>query len=89
MSFAVYTYMTYVYLTQLPWFAKNRSHEISLAFDKRIRELGGDIWYNTEVKRIDVRNNEVRGVELASGEYIECGRGRRLSPRCGSAGRSR
>lgn len=74
MSFAVYTYMTYVYLTQLPWFAKNRSHEISLAFDKRIRELGGDIWYNTEVKRIDVRNNEVRGVELASGEYIECGR---------------
>ncbi len=74
MSFAVYTYMTYVYLTHLPWFAKNRSHEISLAFDKRIRELGGDIWYNTEVKRIDIKNKEVKGVELASGEYIECDR---------------
>ena len=73
MSFAVYTYMTYVYLTHLPWFAKNRSHEISLAYDQRIRELGGDIWYNTEVKKIDIKNNEVKGVELASGEYIECG----------------
>ena len=72
MSFAVYTYMTYVYLTHLPWFAKNRSHEISLAFDQRIRELGGDIWYNTEVKKIDVRDNSVHGVELASGEYIAC-----------------
>lgn len=74
MSFAVYTYMTYVYLTHLPWFAKNRSHEISLAFDKRIRELGGDIWYNTEVKSIDIKNKEVKGVKLASGEYIECDR---------------
>ena len=72
MSFAPYVFMTYVYLTQKPWFAKNRSHEVSLAFDKRIRELGGDIWYNTEVKRIDIRNKQVYGVELASGEYIEC-----------------
>ena len=74
MSFAVYTYMTYVYLTHLPWFAKNRSHEISMAFDTRIRELGGDIWYNTEVKRIDVKGGEVKGVELCNGTYIPCGR---------------
>lgn len=74
MSFAVYAYMTYVYLTQLPWFAKKRSHEVSLAFDARIRELGGDIWYNTEVKKIDVRGGAVHGVELASGEYIACDR---------------
>lgn len=71
MSFAPYTFMTYVYLTQKPWFAKNRSHEISMAYDTRIRELGGDIWYNTEVKKIDVRGGKVYGVELASGEYIE------------------
>lgn len=74
MSFAVYTYMTYVYLTHLPWFAKNRSHEISMAFDTRIRELGGDIWYNTAVSEIDIKDNAVRGVRLASGEYIECDR---------------
>lgn len=73
MSFAVYAYMTYMYLTQMPWVSKDRSHEISLAFDARIRELGGDIWYNCEVRRIDVNDNRVRGVELASGEYIPCG----------------
>ena len=74
MSFAVYAYMTYVYLTQKPWIAKHRSHEIGLAFDQRIREMGGDIWYNTEVAKIDVKNGAVRGVELTSGEYIECER---------------
>ncbi|MCQ2472483.1 MAG: NAD(P)/FAD-dependent oxidoreductase [Clostridia bacterium] len=72
MSFAPYVFMTYVYLTQKPWFAKNRSHEISLAFDAKIREAGGDIWYNTEVKRIDIKDKQVHGVELASGEYIPC-----------------
>ncbi len=74
MSFAPYTFMTYVYLTHLPWFAKNRSHEISMAFDTKIRELGGDIWYNTEVKKIDIKNKEVKGVELADGTYIACDR---------------
>ena len=45
--------------------ARFRSHEISLAFDKAIRDMGGDIWYNTEVTKIDVKNGAVRGVELA------------------------
>ena len=74
MSFAVYAYMTYVYLTQKPWIAKNRSHEIGMAFDKSIRDMGGDIWYNTAVSEIDIKDNAVRGVRLASGEYIECDR---------------
>ena len=61
-----------MYLTHLPWFAKNRSHEISMAFDARIRELGGDVWYNTEGKKIDIRDNRVRGVALDAGTYIPC-----------------
>ncbi len=72
MSFAPYTFMTYVYLTQLPWFAKNRSHEISLAFDAKIREFGGDIWYNTPVEKIDIKNGQVKGVVLKDGQYLEC-----------------
>jgi prolycopene isomerase len=72
MSFAVYAYMTYVYLTHLPWIAKNRSHEISLAFDARIREMGGDIWYNTPVRKIEVDENGVKGVTLADGTFIAC-----------------
>ncbi len=74
MSFAVYTYMTYVYLTQKPWLAKNRSHEVSLAFDRRIRDLGGDIWYNTEVSKIDIQDNAVKGVVLSDGTYLACDR---------------
>ena len=72
MSFAVYAYMTYVYLTQKPWVTAQRSHEISMAYDARIRELGGDIWYNAEVSRIDIRDNKVRGVEFLDGTYIPC-----------------
>ncbi|MBQ0018768.1 MAG: NAD(P)/FAD-dependent oxidoreductase [Clostridiales bacterium] len=72
MSFAPYIFMTYVYITQKPWFAKDRSHAISMAFDTRIRQFGGDIWYNTEVTKIDVKNGEVKGVELKDGTYIPC-----------------
>ncbi|MDD4429457.1 MAG: NAD(P)/FAD-dependent oxidoreductase [Paludibacter sp.] len=74
MSFAVYAFMTYTYLTKKPWICKFRSHEISLAFDKRIRELGGNIWYNSEVTKIDIKDNKVHGVELADGKYITCDR---------------
>lgn len=74
MSFAVYAFMTYTYLTKKPWIAKLRSHEISMAFDRRIREMGGDIWYNTEAARIDVQDGAVRGVELKGGRYIACER---------------
>lgn len=74
MSFAVYAFMTYTYLTQKPWIAKLRSHEISMAFDKAIRDNGGDIWYNAEVAKIDVRDNAVHGVELKDGTYIPCDR---------------
>ena len=72
MSFAVYCYMTYVYITQKPWIARERSHEISMAFDTAIRSMGGDIWYNTEVTKIDIKDGKVRGVELSTGQYIEC-----------------
>lgn len=74
MSFAVYAFMLYTYVTKKPWIAKLRSHEISLAFDKKIRDYGGDIWYNTEVTEIDVKDNSVKGVKLADGTYIPCER---------------
>jgi prolycopene isomerase len=73
MSFAVYAFMVYTYLTKKPWISKLRSHEISLAFDRRIRELGGDVWYNTEAAKIDIQGNIVKGVKLENGGYIPCG----------------
>jgi phytoene dehydrogenase-like protein len=74
MSFAVYAFMTYTYLTKKPYICRNRSHEIAMAFDDVIRKNGGDIWYNCEVSKIDIKNNEVKGVELKDGTYLECDR---------------
>ena len=72
MSFAVYCFMTYTYVTKRPWIVKNRSHELSMAFDTAIRENGGDIWYNTPVKEINVKDGSVQGVTLEDGTFIEC-----------------
>lgn len=70
MSFAVYSFMTYNYLYRKPYICHDRSHEISLAFDAAIRKNGGDIWYCSPVKNIDVKNNICHGVELEDGTYI-------------------
>ena len=74
MSFLHYGSMVIRYITRDAWMPKMRSHEISLAMDARIRELGGDIWYNTEVAKIDVKDNKVQGVTLKDGTHIACER---------------
>lgn len=45
---------------------KMRSHEISLALDTRIRELGGDIWYQSEAETI-LADDAGRGFTLFLG----------------------
>ncbi len=42
--------MLYKYLTKARD-SQMRSHELSVALDARIRELGGEIWYNTRAKK--------------------------------------
>lgn len=73
-SFVVYSFMVYTYLTRKPYIARKRSFEIVLALEQRIRDFGGEIRYNTKVKRIDIKNNQARGVELIDGTYIPCNR---------------
>lgn len=67
MSFPVYAIMYYSYLTMGAWMPKMRSHEISVALDKSIRDFGGETWYNTEVTRILAKNGRVYGVETPEG----------------------
>ncbi len=72
MSFMQYANMIYSYFEGGAVIPRGRSHEISLAFDTRIRELGGDIWYNTEVTKILTdQTGHVCGVQLADGAQIE------------------
>lgn len=71
MSFIHYTSMVYRYITKQAWMPSKKSHEISLAFEERIRELGGDIFYNSEVTKILTgENREIQGVMLNNGTII-------------------
>ncbi len=70
-SFIHYISMVYRFLLRNAYVPKARSHEISLAFEERIRELGGEIWYNSEVVKILTdENKKITGVKLADGTQI-------------------
>ena len=71
MSFLHYGSMVIRYITRDAWMPAMRSHEISLAMDQRIRELGGDIWYHSEAEKILTDDDSaIRGVRLADGTVI-------------------
>ena len=71
MSFLHYGSMVIRYITRDAWMPKMRSHEISLALDTRIRELGGDIWYQSEAEKILTDDsNHIAGVQLTDGKII-------------------
>lgn len=69
MDFMNYAYMLLSYATFGAGQPKLRSHEISLALEKSIRDNGGEIWYNTEVKRILVKDGKAYGVVIGEKEY--------------------
>lgn len=71
LSFIHYCSMVYRYITRYAYMPKSRSHEISLAFDERIRELGGEIWYNSTVTAILTdADKQICGVRLADGTEV-------------------
>lgn len=71
MSFLHYGSMVIRYITRDAWMPKMRSHEISLAMDTRIREFGGDIWYQSEAEKILTDDdNKIKGVKLSDGTVI-------------------
>ena len=71
MSFAHYASMVNRYIKRGASSPKMRSHEISLALTERIRELGGDILFNTEaVKILTDAEGGVSGVVLDDGTTI-------------------
>ncbi len=71
MSFLHYGSMVIRYITRDAWMPRMRSHEISLALDARIRELGGDIWYMAEAAAIHTGDdNRITGVELTDGTVV-------------------
>ena len=72
LSFLHYSSMVIRYITKGAAMPKSRSHEISLAMVERIRELGGDVWFNTEAVKIRTgADGGVEGVVLKNGDEIQ------------------
>ncbi|MBR2671294.1 MAG: NAD(P)/FAD-dependent oxidoreductase [Oscillospiraceae bacterium] len=71
LSFLHYANMVYSYYSGGACIPKSRSHEISLAFEERIHELGGDIWFNSEVTNILTdKEGHVSGIRLRDGTEV-------------------
>ena len=70
-SFTLFAAMMAKFHRMSAWIPRNRSHEIAQALDAKIRELGGDIQYNTRVQDVQVRDGRVVGVVTARGDRIE------------------
>lgn len=69
MDFLTYSTMLLSYVVYGAGQPKLRSHEISLALEKSIRDHGGQIWYNTEINRILVKDGKACGVVIDGREY--------------------
>jgi phytoene dehydrogenase-like protein len=70
-SFTIFAAMFYKFLITNAYIPRQRSHEYTSALDARIRELGGEIEYNTRVERILVQGGQITGVETSRGDRIE------------------
>ncbi|MBQ3370760.1 MAG: NAD(P)/FAD-dependent oxidoreductase [Mogibacterium sp.] len=46
-----------------------RSHELSLALEKVVRDNGGEVWYNTPADKILVKDGKAYGVRIGGKDY--------------------
>lgn len=69
-NFTIFAMMILSYITHGAYIPKMRSHEFTTALDKKIRELGGRIEYNTKVEKILVKKSKVVGIETSQGDII-------------------
>ncbi len=56
------------YVRQQPVIPRYRSHELSSAFEKSIKDHDGEIWYNTNVDSLIYENGRVRGIRIKDKE---------------------
>ncbi len=71
LDFAYYAMALERYVSHYPAIPRMRSHEISLAIEKVIRDCGGEIRYGANVEKILVRDGKAYGVTV-NGKDILC-----------------
>ena len=73
LDLAHYAMMVSRYIKGGPAIPYMRSHELSAALDRVIRNYGGELRYNTEVNEILVENGKACGVRIGSEKiYADC-----------------
>ncbi len=70
-NFSIFAAMFYRYITREAFIPRYRSHGYTAALEMKIRELGGEIQYNTRVDKILVEDGRVAGVETSQGDKIK------------------
>lgn len=68
---ALYSLMNYADIALGTWYPKKGMHEIIKGMVTLAEEKGVKIRYNTEVKRIDVKNGMAKRLHLTSGEVVD------------------
>ena len=63
-DFLYYMCVLHSYVKSGTGIPRLRSHEMSLAIDKSIRDYGGDIWYNSEVTKVIMKDGKPAGVVI-------------------------
>lgn len=64
LDFAHYAMLVDRYISTYPAMPAMRSHELSLALEKAVRDNGGEIWYNSEVTEILFDGERACGVAV-------------------------
>jgi len=70
LDMAHYLLMMSRYISGSPAMPSMKSHELSLALDKVIKDNGGEIWYNTEVTEILTENGKAVGIKIGEREIF-------------------
>ena len=69
-DFLYYLTVMHSYVMNGAGMPKYRSHELSLSIDKVIRDNGGEIWYNSEVTSVIMKNGKPAGVVVNGDKEI-------------------
>ena len=69
---AFYNFMNHADLVLGTWYPEGGMYGVTLAMKALAEEQGAAIRFGSEVKRLLVEEGEISGVELSSGEILEC-----------------
>lgn len=71
LNFIHYCTMFHSYVFDGAVIPKKRSHFISSKLLNKFEEYGGEVWFNSMVKKIIVKDKAVKGIELEDGTKVE------------------